>query len=261
MTTTNHPAPYHIDIYCNSCNVNPIRGIRLKCTTCKKFNLCLNCFSYDFGHVPAHRFEAMKECTLTKQNKPSSPAIKTTEPLVPYFGTQSNPPTTGTNDRTFIYRPQNNNNNNNNNTQKPPDNRVVEVESRTFTFGTSPKSNGSPTFTFDGNSKFQPTSNSNTQNSTLFTFNTNNTNPNESSYYNPTATTPNQSYSFTSTNSSIFSSFGNNNNNNSSNNNTNFFGRPTNTSTNTFIPESHHTTPSFGGFSLSSSNSMDVHNI
>ena len=34
----------HINIYCNICNTEPIKGIRFKCDTCKDYDLCYDCY-------------------------------------------------------------------------------------------------------------------------------------------------------------------------------------------------------------------------
>lgn len=35
----------HDNIYCDGCNVNPLRGIRYKCSVCPDFDYCEKCES------------------------------------------------------------------------------------------------------------------------------------------------------------------------------------------------------------------------
>ncbi len=222
MDTGVHPAPFHISVYCNLCQVNPIRGIRFKCTTCRTYNLCLNCFQYDFVHDEAHHFDALKKCTLVQNPKSGTIPVKNTTKQtnskststtkniqIPYFGTESNPPTTNCNNFNFLNNANNNKIQSNNNESKPKP---------AFTFGNNSNSFGSASGSnISGNLMLTSSESSLTQNKTA---------KSQPFVYNPTT------------------SFNNNNNNNNNNN----FGGTGNFTANTF---------SFGnnGFQFTPSNS------
>lgn len=99
----------HEDVFCDKCNMRPLRGLRFKCTQCEDFDLCIECFVNDnvrIGkHMPDHKMmviarsngNQIQECigyarSVDVQTAPdnyviSKPAV--TQPVVSNYDTSN----------------------------------------------------------------------------------------------------------------------------------------------------------------------------
>lgn len=99
----------HEDVFCDKCNMRPLRGLRFKCTLCEGFDLCIECFVNEnvrIGkHMPDHKMmvitrsngNQIQECigyarSMDVQTAPdnyviSKPAV--TQPVVTNYETSN----------------------------------------------------------------------------------------------------------------------------------------------------------------------------
>ena len=65
----------HNDIGCDGCNMNPIVGIRYKCSTCPNYDLCSNCMDkYDLNklnHPKDHLFNRFANPISRENHSPA----------------------------------------------------------------------------------------------------------------------------------------------------------------------------------------------